>query len=1072
MEFSQEEFDEILNIFTQESEEIINRLNNNILALEKNPQNRDIIVELFRDAHSLKGAARMIGFNDIQAIAHKIEDILGFARDGKIIINSEITDAIYKSIDFVNLNISLSVKAKKEVKLNDYTKFIKILNKIITDITSPQEEVIIEAEVISETSSGNDDKVVKQEETEEEYLSVSSTGLDNSFVSEDIQFLKELKNEIDTVNANIVEVYFLLKKIGEESNLNSILALSYNIDSLSNIFKKTKNKNLYQYLQDMLLKLDFVSKNTGIISHIENKELRKKFEVITEMIVKILKSADFEVLDYKKIALGKIVENEENTQNIEQNSYPTFLAQELLEQITNLETSPDLADVIIEELKNVIGKYENTSVVSIFEKIIQILNKIKEQNIRPDGEILNILKQSVHLVEKLINDDLLSDKEDIGLLLQSLDITEQMIILKKEDYVFNEPVVSVSAPQEPAKTVKIENPEVFQIFESTAIKTLRVDTHKLDKLVNQIGEVIISKIKTKKHILELEEIGNRLVDLHEFASKSQKYMKYYDRKIAQVEKDGDFNLFMNFNKQFLAYWNENQSRLMEEIKSVYSLHKHMQEDDAKLSLVVNKLEQMVKDIRLLPLATIFHMIPRMVRDIAKEKGKEISLSISGSETNADKKIIEEIKTPLIHIIRNAIDHGIELPNERIAVGKDAIGKIHINARHNENKIIIEVHDDGRGVNLEKIRQKAISKGLLTFDEMKSMTDEQLMNLIFWPGFSTEEKVTDISGRGVGLDIVQTKILQLNGLVKVQSVLGQGTKLVIELPVTMATIKSFIVKLNSQTFAIPVSTIKSVVKISSEDVYMKDGKDNILYQKTSVPIFNLSKILGFPPSNEVKEKKTVLLIEAENNIVGLEVEELVGDQEILNKELSPPLFKLKNISGITTLVNGDICLIINVSEVLKTIITNDYKLISSTSKNNALIEEFFDTSLCNILVVDDFMTTRIMLKNILCAKGYNVDIANDAVEGLERINHKNYDLIISDIEMPHMTGFEFSEKIKNSGLTANIPVMLISSLNSDEYKNKAKQCGTDMFVSKNDFNQDYFLRSIKYLIQNRKKNNNV
>ena len=1067
MEFSHEEFDEILNIFTAESEEIIHRLNNNILVLEKNPQNKNIIIELFRDAHSLKGAARMIDFNDIQAIAHKIEDILGLARDNKLSINADITDAIYKSIDFINMSIGLSVKAKKEVKLNDYAKFIRVLTNIINEPKEEQEKIIEKPEIIIENHAHKKEITLPKDTSIPEKKIIFEK---ISLIDEDINFLKKIKEEIDTINANIIETIYLLEKINESSDKNNIFALIYTIESLCHIFQNSKNEEIKNLLQDIFLKLDFVSKNTGILNQYEIMDIKNKFDNVIKIIIDLFNSANFNILDYKKLALEKLSEEFCAKKENDTKTYPTFIAKDLIEKITNLETSPELAEVIIKEIENLIDKYQDTPIATIFKKLIKILLQISALNIRPDAEILNILKQSIHLVEKLINDELFKDKEDINLILQSLDITEQMITLKKEEYSFNEPIVLSTATQEQKKqSLKVSTPEVFQMLDSTAIKTLRVDTHKLDKLVNQIGEVIISKIKTKKHILELEEISNRLIDLYEFASKSQKYLKYYDRKIAQVEKDGDINLFMNFNKQFLSYWNENQNRLLAEIKSTFNLHKHMQEDDAKLNLVVNKLEQMVKDIRLLPLATIFHMIPRMVRDIAKEKGKEISLSISGSETNADKKIIEEIKTPLIHILRNAIDHGIELPNERIAYGKDPIGKIHLNARHSENKVIIEVQDDGRGVNLEKIKQKAINKGLLTFDELKSMTDEQIMNLIFWPGFSTEETVTDISGRGIGLDIVQTKITQLNGLVKVQSIIGQGTKLIIELPVTMATIKSFIVKINNQAFAIPVSSIKAVTKVSIEDIYMKDGKDNILYQKTSVPIFNLAKILGFDSNKEIKEKKTILLIEAENNIIGLEVDELVGDQEILNKELSPPLFKLKNISGITTLVNGDICLIINVSEVLKTIITNDYKSISSTIKLTTSKDEFFDTSFYNVLVVDDFMTTRIMLKNILSAKGYNVDIANDAIEGLERINHQNYDIIISDIEMPHMTGFEFSEKIKTNKMTSNIPVLLISSLNSSEYKDKAKQCGTDMFISKHDFNQDYFLNSVKYLIKQRKKN---
>ena len=646
-----------------------------------------------------------------------------------------------------------------------------------------------------------------------------------------------------------------------------------------------------------------------------------------------------------------------------------------------------------------------------------------------------------------------------------------MITIKKDANNLDLPINQFNSSKEnKTSTPKIPSLDMFQSFESTAIKTLRVDTHKLDKLVNQIGEVIISKIKTQKHILELEEIHNRLTDLYEFASKSQNYLRYYDRKIAQGDKENDLNLFMNFNKQFLSYWNENQTRLNNEIKSIYTLYKHMQEDDAKLTLVVNKLEQMVKDIRLLPLATVFHMIPRMVRDIGKEKGKDIELAISGSETNADKKIIEEIKTPLIHIIRNAIDHGIETPSERIAQGKEPTGKIHLSARHSENKVIIEINDDGRGVNLEKIRQKAITKGLLTFEEINSMSDEQIMNLIFWPGFSTEDTITDISGRGIGLDVVQTKITQLNGKVKVNSFIGQGTKVTIELPVTMATIKSFIIRLNSQNFAIPVSAIKGVIKVSSDEIYTKDGKENILYQQNSVPIFNLSKVLGFKPSPNTKDKKTILLIEAENNIIGFVVEELIGDQEILNKELSPPLFKLKNISGITTLINGDICLIINVSEILKTIMTNDYKQFAPAKYVNDDYAQI-NPSECTILVVDDFMTTRMMLKNILTAKGFHVDIAHDGMEGLEKASQKKYDLISSDVEMPNMNGFELAEKLKSSPRTSQVPVILITSLNSDKVKAKAKQAGADLFICKNDFNQAYFLRGVEYLIKKRRQNSN-
>jgi len=1043
MEFSQEEFEEILSIFSEESDEIVHRLNNNILTLEKNPDNKDVIMELFRDAHSLKGAARMIGFNDIQSIAHKIEDILGLAKDGKLVVNSEITDVIYKSIDFVNMSIQLSVKAKKEVKLSDFGKFIS------------------ELEGVSKSVQNN--SPLKTEEIH------TAPIITNSFGESD-DFIKSLTDEAADINARTIEIIYLLNKIEEKADLNFVLALIYDVESINSIFIKCNDDELKNNIKDILLKLEFVSKNTGVLNKFEIDELKNKFNSVKDGIVNTLNRFNLKVLDYETLANQKLhsIESQPEPEKPVK-AKPVFKAEILIENILKLADSNDVAQVILNDLTGLKETFANTSAEAIFQKVFDILTVIKFQNIRPDGEVLNILKQSIKLIEKLINDTQPADKEDIDLLLQSLDITGQMITLNKEEMFFEVPALQVSAPKTTApKFPKMENQDVFQIFESTAIKTLRVDTHKLDKLVNQIGEVIISKIKTQKHVLELEEINNRLLDLYEFAAKSHNYLKYYDRKISQVEREGDINVFMNFNKQFLSYWSDAQNRLHDEMREIYSLHKRMLEDDAKLSHVVNKLEQMVKDIRLLPLATVFHMIPRMVRDISKEKGKDIELSISGSETNADKKIVEEIKTPLIHIIRNAIDHGIEEPNERIAMGKDPVGKIQLSARHSENKIIIEISDDGRGVNLEKIRQKAITRGLLTFEEINSMSDEQIMNLIFWPGFSTEETVTDISGRGIGLDIVQTKITQLNGKVKVQSIIGRGTRVIIELPVTMATMRSFVIKLNSQAFAVPVSAIKSVIKVSNDDIYTKDGKDNILYQNTSVPVFNLAAVLGFKPEEDTKNKKTIILIEAESDTVGFIVEELIGDQEILTKELAPPLFKLKNISGITTLVNGDICLIVNVAEILKTIMSNDFKQISAVKSPQIAQKEEIDPSESEVLVVDDFMTTRIMLKNILSAKGYNVNVANDAIEALGLISHKNYDVIISDIEMPDMNGYEFVQKIK-SELMNTSPVILISSLSTEESRKKSKQSGADLFISKNDFNQDYFLRSIEHLIKKRRLN---
>lgn len=311
----------------------------------------------------------------------------------------------------------------------------------------------------------------------------------------------------------------------------------------------------------------------------------------------------------------------------------------------------------------------------------------------------------------------------------------------------------------------------------------------------------------------------------------------------------DYSTLSVFSKQIFSIFQENSSKIIKLNNRILNLQKSLDEEDTKLNTIVTQLESMIKNIRVLPLATIFHMFPRMIRDISKDTGKDIELLISGSETSADKKVIEEIKAPLMHIIRNSIDHGIETPQERIAAGKSPKGKIYLIAKSMQNKIIIEIHDDGRGIDLQKIVNRALEKNMITQKEAQYLSAEQIMNIIFWPGFSTEQVVTELSGRGVGLDIVQTKISQLNGTVKVFSVPNQGTKITIELPISMSTLKAFIVECSQQFFAMPMTSIKNVMWIKEEDIYLRNDTKSIIIEGKTVNLFYLSELMKLPLSEE-------------------------------------------------------------------------------------------------------------------------------------------------------------------------------------------------------------------------------
>ena len=784
MDFLPEEFEEILNIFRGETEEIIQKLNNNLLQLENNPNNPETLVYLFRDAHSLKGAARMIGFNNIQRLAHKTEDVLGLAKENKITINREISDALYKAMDLLSELIQQSVKIKKEYYTDEIQEQINNIDALIDKYQKPE---------------------TKDPPKEEKKPSVPNPA--KTILSKKA---KEFTQNVLTINALISEAYLLLTNMKGEDCSSYIETFEDTIKQLKEKFETTSYFDIKNEIDNISTKVDFVVHNSNVLTDDEIREIEDKLKNIVNSLNKIYAQLGIENFDYKKAVEEKI--QKQGFEKTEEELLPPSETPEIyqkLEEIKNgineleknLSHVPDLRKL----LDTVIDLSANKEVADISHKIQEILDILKKSNTLPEKEIIQIIRQSYVAVEKMIVDTK-EEADDTSLVLQRLDIIKQMLDINTTVNPLNNISATLDESSLPVKKAQ----DFFNSFETTSIRTLRVDSKKLDMMVNQIGELIIARIKQKKNIAELEKILADITELKNFNNKSQSFIKYYDRKYLNYEGPIDYTAFSVFSKQIFSILQENSSKILKLNNRLLNLQKSVDEEDTKQSLIVTQLEGMIKNIRVLPLATIFHMFPRMIRDISRDTGKDIELLISGSETSADKKVIEEIKAPLMHIIRNSIDHGIETPQERIAAGKPPKGRIYLIAKSLQTKIIIEVHDDGRGIDLKKIVKRALEKNLITQKEADYLSDEQIMNIIFWPGFSTEQVVTEISGRGVGLDIVQTKISQLNGSVKVFSVPNQGTKITIELPVSMSTLKAFIVEASGQLFAISMTSIKNVM----------------------------------------------------------------------------------------------------------------------------------------------------------------------------------------------------------------------------------------------------------------------
>lgn len=464
----------------------------------------------------------------------------------------------------------------------------------------------------------------------------------------------------------------------------------------------------------------------------------------------------------------------------------------------------------------------------------------------------------------------------------------------------------------------------FEVLYVTRLdeKTAQNEIMKISEIETVISELVVvgEKVLIDKEVSLDESIAEKVeVPAFEVPSPVQKAEKKDEKeksdkgktaKTVRVDIDRLDNL-MNLVSELIII----KTRL--EDNDSTSSKQNMGEAIEYLERITTSLHDAVMKVRMVPVERTFNRFPRMVRDLSKDLGKGIKLLMSGEETEVDRTVIDEIGDPLIHLIRNSIDHGIESPEERIKAGKPEFGTVALRAYPDGNTVVIEVEDDGAGINADKVLGKAISKGLVTSKEAETMTHQEIVNLLFRPGFSTAEVITDLSGRGVGLDVVKTKIESLNGTVEVKTNLGHGSKFTIRLPLTLAIIQALMVNLNKEKYALPLNNIKEITTINSKSISLVQNQEVVLYRNKTLPLIRLNEVLQVPyQENErvVKEDLIVVVVKKGETEAGLVVDSLIGQQEIVIKSLGKYLTGVKVIAGATILGNGGVALIVDPNQL--------------------------------------------------------------------------------------------------------------------------------------------------------------
>jgi two-component system chemotaxis sensor kinase CheA len=568
-------------------------------------------------------------------------------------------------------------------------------------------------------------------------------------------------------------------------------------------------------------------------------------------------------------------------------------------------------------------------------------------------------------------------------------------------------------------------------------QSLRVPVEKLDRLTHLAPELVVQSLKAFERHTELrrfERVLSRLRDRVREARIAPDTSE--EERDEQLGEYGDaLDALTRRMREFLVNFSD---------------------DRVRLNLITEELRQNVIELTMLPVGSVFDAFPRAVRDLARTFNKEVELTIRGRETELDKRIIEQISEPLIHLIRNAVDHGIGMPEDRIRMGKPSAGQLVLSAEQQGNRILITLRDDGAGMDLEALRAAAVRDRIASESEMARWTSEQLFELIFRPGFSTRLTATDVSGRGVGMDVVKSVVERLGGAVRLQSEESRGTTITLNLPVTLALLRVVLVEAANELFAFPTGSVRRIVQLSAAEVEQLQQGGRAEIAGETIPIATLAGALQIP-SWPADGRQTALVAEAADNRFALLVDAVHDEQELVFKELRGPLRNQRTFTGAALLGNGDIVPILDVSALF------DLASHAPLFPDTRMVQRPPSPRPTRVLVVDDSLVAAELQKNILLTAGYEADTAGDGEDALEMLRQHAWDLVIADVDMPRMDGFELATRMRADDCFRELPVIIVTSRDSLDDRRRGFAAGADAYVLKSEFDQTHLLDTVRRLV---------
>ncbi len=744
----------------------------------------------------------------------------------------------------------------------------------------------------------------------------------------------------------------------------------------------------------------------------------------------------------------------------------------------------------------------------IAHRVEDLIGRLREGEIDPLPQVIDLCLESVDILKKTLHKQWANEAEMRTGVDSLLNRIAEVAPMDAEDAPVAAEVGATnrSTESETAASAQSAAPKTGKATNAAAAaKSVRISLSRLDRMMNTVGELVINRTRMLGRVTELE----RLRDTLGFSKER------LQGKVAEFQEKYEFNrinstrgplsqitaptpqMLTNAAAGDTSFWSEFSELEMDRYDDVNILSRSMTEISADVNEVLSQmggfigrvegdideftklahhLQDEITAARMVPIGTLYSRLSRAVRDAAKSTGKQVELDFSGSETELDNNIIQQISDPLVHLVRNSVAHGIELPEGRREADKSEVGRVTLRAYHRGNHIYIEVEDDGRGIDYDRVRGSAVDRGLVSHETASSLTERELREMLFHPGFSTAPIKTELAGRGVGLDVVRANLNSLNGEIEIQSTAGAGTKFILKVPLTLIISPALFVRCGAANFALPLAVVEEIRRLRADEIEDVGGKLLTKVRDVVTEVIRLDSYLGLPPLEPINGYFRMVVANADNRQVGIVVEEVLGKDEIVIKSLGEYLRRVKLFPGTTIAPDGSLILLLDLNRMIATEPGERKSIQASASAarifapgSAAIAKGSIPTDAIDrvhhervVVVADDSISVRKFVGRMLEKNGYRVILASDGLEAAELITQHGCHLVITDLEMPRMTGYELMAQLRQSPSTRRIPVMVVTSRAGAKHRDRAMKEGAVAFLTK-PVQEDQLTEAVEQLI---------